>query len=133
MRSIATILALALVPAAAGCRTAYRRTGAPVPFGPECAAVLRVGETTRAQALALFGPPSDLRATRDGEALRYLHVRQQENGVDVGFSAFFGLLSLSLFRSEASRRETENLTLFFDEEGRLEAWSYTPARIRSGS
>ena len=125
MRALACV---AVLLAAAGCSTTYETRGRPVPYGEASGAVLRPGKTTRADVLALFGAPTDVAATRDGESFQYLYEKRKSDGVDVGFSALFGLLGLSVFRTETGRASVENLTVLFDGAGVLEAWSYTPGR-----
>ncbi len=110
-----------------GCFTSYRTSGAPVRFGENCHDVLHVGRTSRAQVLQLFGAPTDIHATQQGDTFRYLYVREIADGVNVGLSALWGFLSLSLFRSEAGHKDTDNLTIFFDRAGMLQAYSFSAA------
>ncbi|MFH0946264.1 MAG: hypothetical protein V2A76_13775 [Planctomycetota bacterium] len=110
-----------------GCFTSYRTSGAPVRYGEDCEALLQIGRTSRGEVLQLFGAPTNIQSTQDGEAFRYLYVRQIADGVDIGLSVLFGLISLSLFRTETERRDTDNLTIFFDLEGKLKAYSFSPA------
>ncbi len=124
-------VAFLLLVATPACFTTYGTSGAPLSFGADSERVLKVGTTSRQDVLRLFGSPTDITGTRDGEAYRYLFTKRIADGVDVGLSALWGALSLSVFRSEAKREDTENLTMFFDEAGKLAAWSYTPA-FRAG-
>ena len=110
-----------------GCFTSYRTSGAPVRYGEDCESLLQIGRTSRKEVLQLFGAPTDIHTTLDGDTFRYLYVRQIAEGVDVGLSVLFGLISLSLFRSEAERSDTDNLTIFFDREGLLQAYSFSAA------
>lgn len=117
---------------ATGCYTTYESRGQPVPFGEESVVVLRPGRTTRHEVLALFGAPTDVTATLTGESFRYSYEKRSEEGVDVGVSALFGLLSLSVFRTETGHRDQETLTLLFDGQGVLEMFSYSPSRRGAG-
>ncbi len=124
--SPARYVALLSLSLSGGCFTHYESRGAPVAFGEESVALLRKGRTTREDVLRWFGAPSDVSATRSGESYRYVRRKRREEGVDVGVSALFGLLSLSVFRTATEREDLENLTLLFDERGVLELWSFTP-------
>jgi len=121
--SFAALLVIGLT----GCFSSYKTTGAPVRFSEMSEVLLQVGRTSRVQVLSLFGAPTNIHTTQDGETFRYLYVRQMADGVDVGLSMLWGLISLSLFRTEAERRDTDNLTIFFDREGLLQAFSFSPA------
>lgn len=128
MRRPFLLVALVLIACVtSGCFTTYRTKGAPVPYGDSSRSVLHVGKTSREDVLRLFGAPTDIRSTLGGETFRYLYVRQIAEGVNIGMSALWGLLSLSFFRAEEGREDTDNLTLFFDREGLLEAYSYSAA------
>ena len=48
------------------------------------------------------------------------------NNINPSFTGLFGLVSVSFFRAQEDREETENLTVFFCEQGKLLGWSYTP-------
>lgn len=117
------LLGAALLPA---CSLGSRTVGTPLAASGESVRHLEVGLTTRNDVLALFGAPTDIRGTHDGDVMRYLYSETEESAIDVGLSALWGLFSISLFRSESDREATENLTLFFSEAGKLMGYSYTP-------
>jgi len=109
-----------------GCFTGSSSVGSPLAFTADCSNLLRVGSTTRSDVLEMFGSPTEIRSTREGDVFRYLYHEIRRSAVDVGLSTLFGLVSVSLFRSESDRQATENLTVFFSEQGKLLSWSYTP-------
>ncbi len=131
LRKLLTLTAAAAFAWLPACYTTYGTSGTPLSFSSDSERMLRVGTTSRQDVLRLFGSPTDIQGTRDGEAFRYLFTKRINDGVDVGLSALWGALSLSFFRSEAKREDTENLTMFFDQSGKLSAWSYTPG-FRAG-
>jgi len=110
---------------ASGCFSAEHSRGEPVPYGADCDQILEIGHVSRGEVLNLFGSPTDIVPTRDGDVFMYLHERRIKDGVDVSLDALWGIFTLNFFRSEAERFATENLTLFFDRRGILSDWAYT--------
>jgi len=125
-----------------GCVVFTARFGAPLP-GAAAVAALQPGVTTRAEAVALLGPPEEYRTPRDFEAFRSQDVRRlmvrverdalhrrrltwiEERRVTRGFWLLPGFPLLHLWDTGF---EVDTLVVLFDERERVEA----VARARSG-
>lgn len=125
-----------------GCVVFTARFGAPLP--PQSAVdALSPGQTSRADGVALLGPPEEYRTPRDFEALRSQDVRRamvlverdalhrrrltwvEERRVTHGLWLLPGFVLLHLWDT---RFEVDKLVVLFDDEDRVEA----VARARSG-
>ena len=109
-----------------GCFTGLHSVGSPLGLPVDCSAFLEVGHTTRDDVLEMFGSPTQIQSTHKGDVFRYLYQEIKQDTVDIGLSALFGLVSVSLFRTNSDRKDTENLTVFFSAKGKLLGWSYSP-------
>lgn len=74
------------------------------------------GVTTRAEALAAFGPPAEVRASDVGSVLVYRRVV----GVDANPNRHYGL------DTSARRDRVERVLLYLDAEGRIVRWATEP-------
>ena len=79
---------------------------------PRAARELRDGQTTRAEALALLGPPKRLSAYRDGVAFLYEYVEKDEGQLGLGLDLLkLPWIKLSFGQGAADRQV---LLLAFD-------------------
>ncbi len=74
------------------------------------------GVTTRAEALAAFGPPAEVRASDIGPVLVYRRVVV----VDANPNRHYGL------DTSARRERVERVLLYLDAEGRIVRWGTEP-------
>ena len=108
MRNTARLL-IPLLLLAASCTVAHETIGRPIPDSVDA---LRVGHTTKADALSMLGPPVSVRRQFDGDLLFYRH--------DVVES--WGLLLVPLIPLYSHWRGAANsdiIALLFDRDGVL--------------
>lgn len=74
-------ITLLLLPVAllSGCYLS--KTKDDLPWTPEDVSKIQVGKTTKAEMLALLGPPREIVKLLDSEAFRYYHSIEKETGV----------------------------------------------------
>ncbi len=87
--------------------------------------VLKPGETTIAQVLEMFGAPERIQRRRGGDILIYRFVQQNTSELEIRTPSIGVVPSYRFFTYSKRQLKADRLTLFFDDDGTLDAYGFT--------
>jgi hypothetical protein len=117
------LAAMALALACSACTIGRAYVGNTLRSDPEV--VLKPGETTMAQVLEMFGAPERIQRRRGGDILIYRCVQQNTSELEIRTPSIGVVPSYRFFTYSKRQLKSDRLTLFFDDDGTLDAYGYT--------
>ena len=111
-RGVLLLFAVAIATALAGCTRTQSERGIAPTWRELPADAVSVGSSTKAEILALLGPPSQVITHANGEIFYYLHERAETRG-----------LVLVVYNTSQTNTDYDRAIFFFDEEGVLSEYS----------
>jgi outer membrane protein assembly factor BamE (lipoprotein component of BamABCDE complex) len=112
-------LLLLLLGCLCGCTIGRRYTGAEIREDP--AAHIRIGSTTRAEVLAIFGPPDRILRQTSGDVFVYRFERRNSTSFTLEEPV---ITNLQIFSWSKVQEKSDLLTVFFDREGRVTGFGH---------